>query len=273
MKILILYHSGAGNTKLLSEILFERLKKKFDVEISHIDKKYRNEYLQKFDLIVFGFPTHHACPSLSVAEFVKNLAVFDKPLKAFIFTTYGLYTGNSLRIFAKMLNEKNIVVLFYEKFRSPATDGVLLFSDKLRFMFGFESGISDKLDNFANKIMNMERLTENNIPPYEWYVPLNDIIKPFGIKYYEKLKKNMKIVPDKCTNCNLCVSVCERKAWKSDNPMPIFNPENCEFCLECVHKCPTEAIVFSKKMENKKHLNKQFYREMKKKIINAGKST
>ena len=33
MKILILYHSGAGNTKLLSEIIFERINKEFEVEI------------------------------------------------------------------------------------------------------------------------------------------------------------------------------------------------------------------------------------------------
>jgi len=269
MKILILYHSGAGNTKMLSEIIFERINKEFEVEIDHIDKKYDNKYLQEFDLIILGFPTHHAAPSLSITEFVNKLDRFKKTVKAFIFTTYGLYTGNSLRIFAKMLNEKNVKVLFYEKFRSPATDGVLLFSDKLKFMFRFESKITNKLNRFINKINNFKNLTRNKIPPYEWYVPLNNIIKPFGIKYYEKLKNSMEIIPDKCTNCNLCVSVCERNAWEASEPVPVFKAENCEFCLECVHKCPTEAIIFSKNMENKQHLNKRFYYEMKKKITNA----
>jgi len=268
MKILILYHSGAGNTRLLSRWICEKLSGKHKVEIAHIHSKYNKEYLQNFDLLVFGFPTHHAAPSLSMTEYIHHLKSFETPAKAFIFTTYGLYPGNSLRIFAKMLNKKNIKVLSYQKFRSPATDGVLLFSSKLRFMFRFEKNITNKLHSFTKEISNAMELTKNLIPPYQWYVPLNDLIKPFGIKYYENLKYQMHIIPALCTNCNLCVNICERKAWKENDPIPLFRRENCEFCLECVHKCPTEAIVFSKKMQKKPRLNKKFYSKAKAELKN-----
>jgi len=266
MKILILYHSGAGNTKLIAEKIYDSVRNDFEVEINHIDNKYTTGRLQEFDLLIFGFPTHHAAPSLSMIEFVENLSGFTKPAKAFIFTTYGLYTGNSLRTFARMLRKKNIRILHYAKFRAPATDGVLLFPEKLKFMFRFEKKIKDKLQDFIRKVRHFTNLSQDRLPPYEWYVPLNDLIKTFGIKYYEKLKNQMHILPEACTNCNLCVNVCERQAWTENEPIPVFNSGNCEFCLECVHKCPTGAIVFSDKMKDKKRLNKKFYTALKNEI-------
>ena len=107
IKILILYHSGAGNTKLIAEKIYDSLRDIYEVEISHINSTYTTGRLQAFDLVIFGFPTHHAAPSLSMIEFVDNLNPFTTPANAFIYTTYGLYTGNSLRIFARMLREKN----------------------------------------------------------------------------------------------------------------------------------------------------------------------
>ena len=269
MKILILYHSGAGNTKLIAELMFERLNQVHQVEINHINNKYDNDYLYNFDLLIFGFPTHHAAPSLSMTEFVHHLTKFEQQAKSFIFTTYGLYPGNSLRILTKQLNVKNIKVLYYQEFKAPATDGVLLFSDKLKFMFEFERKLDKKINRFVEQIKDFKKMEQNKIPSYKWYEPLNDIIKPFGIKYYNKLRSQMQIIPDLCTNCNLCVMVCDRSAWVSNEPIPIFELNNCEFCLECVHKCPTKAIIFSNQMKNKPRLNKKFYHNLKKEITNA----
>jgi len=136
-------------------------------------------------------------------------------------------------------------------------------------MFKYENGISSKLDSFTNSVINYKRLTKNRIPSYQWYVLFNELIKPFGIKQYENFKKKMQIISDRCTNCNLCVNVCERNAWIENEKMPDFRVNNCEFCLECVHKCPTEAIIFSNKMKNKPRLNKKFFNKLKKEITNA----
>ncbi len=267
MKILILYHSGAGNTKLVSEILLNRLKQTHQVEISHVKKEYENTRLQQFDLLIFGFPTHHAAPTLTMTEYINRLNKFDQPIKSFIFTTYGLYPGNSLRIMAKLLQTKNIKVIDYEEFKAPATDGVLLFTDKLKFMFEFEKKLQEKINRFVAQIENFQNLTPKKLPPYKWYEPLNNLVKPLGMKYYEKLKSQMHIDPDLCTNCNLCVTVCDRSAWQSGNPIPEFVLDNCEFCLECVHKCPTQAIIFSDFMKDKPRLNKRFYHNLKKTIM------
>lgn len=269
MKILILYHSGAGNTRLVSELIYEQLRQAHKVEIHHIRNEFDRDYLSGFDLLILGFPTHHTEPSLSMKEFVNHLSAFEQPAKSFIFTTYGLYPGNSLRILAKQLNDKNIEVLYYEEFRAPATDGVLLFSEKLKFMFEFERKLNEKIKRFVEQIENYTKLDRNKMPPYKWYEPLNDLVKPLGVKYYDKLRSRMQILTDVCTNCNLCVKVCDRSAWQSHEPTPVFTFDNCEFCLECVHKCPSKAIVFSGKTKDKPHLNQKFYRRLKKEIMDT----
>jgi len=48
---------------------------------------------------------------------------------------------------------------------------------------------------------------------------------------------------------------------------PSFNPENCEFCLKCVHNCPKDAIIFSPRMKDKPRLNRSFYRKKKEKLL------
>jgi ferredoxin/flavodoxin len=263
----ILYHSGAGSAKLIAELIHQKISKYFDVDISHFDSHFNNSVLEKYSFIVFGFPTHHAAPSLSMKEFVVSLDRFNKPKKSFIYTTYGLYPGNSLRIFAKHLHEKNIKVMAYEEFKSPASDGVLLFPEYIKFMFRFESSIQSKVNAFADSILSFENLEKDLTPRYKWYVPLNDIIKSFGEKQYENYKKKMHVITELCTNCNLCVKGCERCAWVEHPEGPVFVVDNCEFCLECVHKCPTRAIVFSEGMKDKPRLDKRFFAKLGKELM------
>ena len=263
VKALILYHSGAGSTKFVAEMIKEKLSDVFEVELNHINSFYDNKKLDEYELVVLGFPTHHAEPSLSMKEYIDALSSFVKSKKAFIYTTYGLYPGNSLRIFAKQLQGKNFQILAFEEFKAPASDGVLLFSDKLRFMFQFEKEFNDKLNNFTEKIENYKDIKPNTLPPYKWYVPLNDLIKPVGEKIYKKYRHNMHIDAELCTNCNLCVKVCDRNAWSKGENTPSFDVEKCEFCLECVHKCPEKAIVFTEKMKDKPRLNRKFFKKIK----------
>lgn len=113
---------------MISKLIFEQITQAHQVEVEYISTK--NDYLSKFDLLIFGFPTHHAALSLSMIEFVYHLTKFERQAKSFISIIYGFYPGNSLRILAKQLNDKNIKILFSEEFKAPATDGVLLFSAK-----------------------------------------------------------------------------------------------------------------------------------------------
>ncbi len=263
-RILILYHSGAGNTKFIAQLLYRKLKTNFSTEIEQISPDYEYQKLNVFTSIVLGFPTCHCEPSLSMRDFFEKLPALKNKTDVTLFTSYGLYNGDTLRIAYDMLKAKNISVKSCHDFRSPASDGVLLFPSSLKFMFRFEKSFLDKLEKMISDIENHKSLPEAKRPRTKWYVPINNLLKIFGKKEYDKMRDNLHILSERCTNCNLCVKECERGCWNEDNDKPEFRVSNCEFCLECVHHCPSRAIVFSKSMEDRPRLNRKFFNELKK---------
>ncbi len=263
-RILILYHSGAGNTKFIAQLLYRKLKTRFSAEIEQISPDYQYQKLDAFTSIVLGFPTYHCEPSLSMRDFIEKLPVFQNKTDMTLFTSYGLYNGDTIRIAFDMLKEKNVFIKSCHDFRSPASDGVLMYPSFLKFMFRFEKSFLDKLEKMVSDIENHKTLPEAERPGMKWYVPINNLLKIFGKKEYDKMRNKLHIFSERCTNCNLCVNECERSCWKENSDQPVFRASNCEFCLECVHHCPSRAIVFSKSMKERPRLNRKFYNQLKK---------
>lgn len=262
-KLLILYHSGAGSTKSIAEIYYKLLDSYF-IDISLIDLKYDYKKLDNYEFLIFAFPTYHCSPSSSMIEFIKNIPVFDKPKKAFAFTTCGLYSGNTLREFIKECSLKNIIIGGYSVYRAPATDGAL-FLPPIPFMFKYEKNIAYKIKRDINKI---DELIKNNVnkveyPQFKLYAILNYPNKILGKAY----KHNFKVLEERCINCNKCINNCMRNCWKKGTEYPEFDVSNCEFCFRCVHHCPNEAIILSTKTKMKPKLNEKFYSNLKEKII------
>ncbi len=263
-RILILYHSGAGGTRTIAEIYHEKLTD-YSIEISPINLKYDYEKLINNDFLIFAFPTYHCSPSKSMMEFVQKMPVFVNPKKAFVFTTYGLYSGNTIREFIKLCSSKNLYVCGYSAYRSPAADGTLLLPG-LPFMYTFKKRITVKLREDINQVENI--INSNNykvqIPRFKFYSILNFPNKALGKLYKHKIY----LQKDKCVKCNNCINDCIRKCWSINAGYPEFNGDNCEFCFKCIHHCPKEAIVLSSKTSGKKKLNEKFYQDYKQEIIN-----
>lgn len=53
---------------------------------------------------------------------------------------------------------------------------------------------------------------------------------------------------ESCTGCRICASACQEDAIHDhqDTGMPIFNPDKCLYCADCIRACPTEAWVNDK---------------------------
>jgi len=274
-KILILYHTGSGSTKTICHILKDKFTEKHKVDVTSISKNFNYNNVTDYDLILLGFPTYHCEPSTSMLEFVEKMPVFNKNIKAFIFTTCGLYPGNSLRILIKNLDQKKIKTEGYMSITGPASDGILLFPLTISNIFSFISYINKyqfttkwKLKNglrLINKMLQSDEI-KTRIPLSKWYVPINNIFKYKGQKEYIKYKDNLHILEEKCSNCNLCVKNCLRSCWEKNIVSPEFNSSNCEFCLKCVHSCPENSIIFFNKMADKPRFNNQFYSKLKKQI-------
>ncbi len=259
-KALILYHSGAGSTKFTSQMIEKELSESLHVKTESINFNYNYSKLYDYDVLIFGFPTYHCEPSTSIMEFLEKTEMLNLKIKTFFFTSYGLYTGDCSRIFYEKLKEKNFEILDFAEFKSPASDGVLMLPSSIRFMFNFGKDYLKNIKHFCEKIKNFQTLKERKKPKKKWYVPLNDVAKIYGQRYYDKMRDNMHIKKRDCTNCNLCVKVCDRGCFTKNVQTPNLNTSNCEFCLACIHYCPEKAIIFSDKMTTKPRLDRKFFK-------------
>lgn len=266
-KILIIYHSGSGSTQTISEVLRDRLSNNYKVDMVKICPDFNYEELSHYDLILLGYPTYYFKPSRSASEFVEKMPVFKNKVQFFLFTTYGLYSGNSIRTLIKMLKNKNTTISGYSQIRGPASDGVLLLPSFFRLFFRYERKANIKIDMMIRAIKESIKEPENNlkVPPPRWYSPITRLFSKqlHGIDY-SGYKNDLKVLEDRCTNCNVCVDNCIRNCWTEGKDFPSINTNNCEFCLKCVHNCPTKAIIFTEKMKDGPRLNRAFYNKLKK---------
>ncbi|QNO15859.1 4Fe-4S ferredoxin [Alkalicella caledoniensis] len=262
-KILILYHSGAGSTKVIAEI-YHKMLDLYSIDMSSIDLGYDYELLNNYEFFILAFPTYHCAPSTSMMEFIERMPPHQKPKKAFVFTTCGLYSGNALREFTKKCLTKNIHVYDYSVYKGPATDGVLLFPP-FSFMYDYEENIAKKIKSDIKKIEHIFNGSTNEvkIPSFKLYTILNFPNKILGKTYKHKLK----LLKDRCIGCNKCINDCIRKCWNSIGEYPQYDRTRCEFCFKCVHHCPSEAIILSEKTRTKTKFNERFYNKLKEEIM------
>lgn len=261
-KIIILYHSGAGSTRVICEIYQEVLNKyEVDLQATRVISDYKA--LEKYDFIIFAFPTYHCSPSKSMLQFIADMPSFHQPKKAYIVTTCGLYSGNSLKKFINEAAKKNIVSTGYAVYRSPATDASLLLPS-LPFYYTYEKKIAIKIKEDIKRIEdNIESDTINQkTPKYSLLAIMNYPNEILGKLYKHKLKIN-----NECVACNHCVNICERKCWVSDSKYPKYHGDNCEFCFRCIHQCPKGAIIISNKTKNRTKLTTSFYNNLKQQIM------
>jgi len=270
-KILLLYYSGSGCTRTVGEIISKKISKSYEVEMIAFSPEMNYSIISDHDFLIIGYPTYYCKPPRSFVNFVENMPRFDDRKKAFIFTTYGFYNGNGLKILISKLLANNIITTNYAEIRGPGSDAVLFFPSFVKYFQRFEKRTKKKIDKFVSEIERLSKssLNKPKIPRYKLYVLLNNIADYYGEKFYlSNLRENIKFLPDRCNNCGVCVKNCVFNCWKEGPDFPIFNRLKCEFCLKCIHNCPQKAIIFSKKMIDKPRFNSKFYNRLKAEILN-----
>lgn len=262
-KILIIYSSGAGSTKSIVDI-YSRLLCQFQVDVLPVNLSFDYSVFKNYDLLVFAFPCYHCDMSRLMHEFMAKMPKQEQIRKAFAFITYGLYSGNTLRIFVKQCIERNIYVEAYADYKSPGTDASLVFP-AIKLVYRYENNIA------ANIIKDIRKVKEIlSTDPFSYKLPRFKLysILNFPNKWLGKLHKpQIKVRKEVCSNCHLCINSCPRDCWSAGGSYPIFDKTKCDTCYKCIHQCPQEALVFSKSTINKKKMNTQFYSTWKNKIL------
>jgi len=264
-KIMILYHSGAGSTQSVAEVFYEKLKEFFICSLEAINFNYDFKKLEAFDFIIFGCPTYHCEPSESMMEFIERMPKFEKKKNIFFFVTYGLFSGNTERIFIKACKNKNINIIGSNGYKAPATDGALLMP-QWKFLFRYGQTVPEKIGEdlqLIKKQIKSNEFSSNYSVRFKLYSLLNYPNKFFG----KKFTFNLSVMSYRCNECNQCVNECIRNAWVNQEGRILWDSSNCESCFKCVHHCPREAIVLSEKTIKKPKFNHAFYTHLKEEIL------
>ena len=173
MNILILYYSGVGNTKMVATKIFDLLHGSHEATLVSIEKLSTDIAIDNYDSLVIGFPTIHAAPAQPILTFIKQIKRLEKSIPAFLFTTCGLYSANTLRIFGKQCEKKNIITILSKSYRCAATDGVLI-APTMNIWFCHEKRLDKKVEHDVSAfIRHCNDPIIANIPRFKIYSILN----------------------------------------------------------------------------------------------------
>jgi len=240
MKILIIYHSGVGNTKNVAQWIKNSLETECCIEMYSVERIPRSINYSDFNGIIIGFPTIHTHPTTRIINFIDKLEFLKEPLPIFVYTTYGLYTANTTRIFCKKCLEKNLIPIQVSSYRCPATDGMLLVP-RIKLFRTYEKNIKKRIAAestfFFNMLLNQQMM--KHIPRFKFYSILNYPNKLAG----QLLTFQIYIHKDKCIKCDKCINHCPTKAMKKgDDDYPFFSKRVCEKCYRCIYNCPKKSL-------------------------------
>ncbi len=268
-KVLLLYYSGSGSTKTISEILFERISTFCDITAIEIKQNFDYSLLDGYDVYFFAFPTYHSDPPNTVMEFIDKMPAYVDAKKAFALNTFALYHENCLRTFILKLQEKNMLVNSYISIKGPASDAILFYPDEWLRNGKYEIQIAMKIEWAITRFDKVLQSEENKIkiPGTRWYTFINRPLLKFFVGRFEKAKNEMKVIEKRCTNCNHCVDICPRDCWSKGMIMPNVSIAGCETCFRCVHNCPTRAISIADDMIDKFRFDEAFYVKQKKDVL------
>ena len=246
--MIMLYFSGTGNSKYISE-LFCKINnaKSYSIEENvDFEKIIRSE-----EIIGFCYPIYGSRVPRIMREFaIKNIEYF-KNKKVIIFCTQLIFSGDGARAFTDLFPKDYFRVIYAEHFLMPNNVCNL-------FILPIES--ENKVKKYIKNAEQKMQKVCNNIN--------NGIIKKRGFNIISRIlglqqglflpiieKKSLDTVNinNDCNQCCLCVKNCPMNNLENKNGI-IIQKSNCTICYRCINKCPKKAItLFFKKKVKKQY--------------------
>jgi len=105
VKVLVVYESKYGNTKLVAEKIIEGMKQVQGIEtvLSEVKEVDLNQ-ISSYDAILIGSPNHIGGPTWGIKSFIDKLGKF--PLKGKLFAVFDTYLGNDFEKAVKKMEKK-----------------------------------------------------------------------------------------------------------------------------------------------------------------------
>ncbi len=109
VRVIVIYESKYGNTKIVAEKIIQGLKEVGGVEVSISEvKEVDFNKILEYDAILIGSPNHMGEPTRSIKGFINKLGELQLKGKMFaVFDTYlGRDFGKAVKKMEKQVNEK-----------------------------------------------------------------------------------------------------------------------------------------------------------------------
>lgn len=246
MKILLIYFSGTGNTKRITDLYvsaFEELDCEVSVaELPRDGADIKNaDYVRSFDIIGIGYPIHAFNAPKIILKACKALPRLDikhgENKRVFIYKT----SGEPVR----MSDLSSLKMRKLLKKRGYAAEGEYQYVMPYNIIFRHSDTAAYKMWETAKALVPVDAL---EITGGERHLPKNVIFGGFlawvlrvehpGARLIGKFFKTTK----DCTKCGLCINACPTKNIKINKNGKVVFGGSCMMCMRCAFNCPHNAI-------------------------------
>jgi len=245
-KILILYHSGTGNTKFACDVARMALERAGDEVAMETYAKAGGVSLDAFDACCFASPVYEWAPARNVERFVKAMPGLPGGY-AFIVTSSAGAAGQATNLLARWLGAKGLTVLGDHNLICPDSWGGTRRWSHVRDSEVPTLGSVLELVAFAEQMSVMIRDLRSgghvDAPAYRvaptglfWASRLSRLAPGPGVKMGRK-----KVDVRACSECGVCEKNCPAGAIRLE-PYPVFD-RSCIACWRCINTCPEDCIT------------------------------
>ena len=270
MKVLIIYFSGTGNTKVLAQgykTIFE--KRGHEVSILSIEE---GTNLPEHDILVVGGPIYAGNMPDELINWVrKNIKKVTAPKQAIVYSSSaGLLNANGVKSIGKKLINKGYTLIDSTTFEMPRNFYIDKYEPTPEALQKqhFESAV-EKLIQSVNKVNrhkdvakdetnsntnfntkpNANSNTQDNMTTETVGIEIKESVMmiDFFADLFRMMAKSMGKsfqINEKCIGCGVCEKNCPKENIDFKEKK-YYN--QCMLCTRCIHNCPVNAISYKGK--------------------------
>ena len=238
-KCLLIFYSGTGNTKYLTDKLKIKLEVEgFEVDVYRINPlKLETLDLSNYSLIGIGYPIYGFNLPGIVHKFFKKQK-FIKGQRVFVYKdsgeTYSANDSSSLALKHILKRQKTNFTNEYH------------FVMPYNIHFRFEENLVKEMLDMDEKLMAiLVKEIKDNIPNVKKYKFINNLINyPLRLTYIGGNINVLfyKVDTNKCIKCGLCIKGCQTNNIYFDKDGKVKFHHKCIMCMSCTLNCPKDAI-------------------------------
>ncbi len=232
----ILYFSATGNSLCIAKSFED----KFNAKLLSIPKLLKsNTYVIEDDVVGIVIPVYKLQIPNIVDTYLKQLVIKSK--YTFVIVNHALFSFETYALISKY----NFKVNHIRQMKMP--NNFIPMFDMGKTYFN-----KDKFEKKVNSILyDVEHLIQRR-KYNKLKFHFGNIIRSFNNYSYSNYDSKF-YVNDNCTKCLICQKVCCKNNIEITQEVRFLH--NCEYCLACIHHCPTKAIRHISEKSSARYIN------------------